>query len=107
MDAEEPLRHFRKTFIFLIDFAFFALRDPFGGRSRRALLFQNQQQNIGIIYVSDALTEAMLDHPRNAKKQKNERHDAWERSGETYNERHAAWERFLHPDGPDLSLIHI
>ena len=33
----------------------------------------------------------------------NDRHTAWERSGETENERHTAWEGVLHPDGPDGS----
>ena len=42
VDAKEPLRHLRKTFIFFRDFAFFALRGPFGGRSRRARHFQNK-----------------------------------------------------------------
>ena len=38
-----------KTLIFPIDFAFFALRDPLGGRSQRALNFQNQQKIIGFV----------------------------------------------------------
>ena len=57
--------------------------------------FQNMQKYIGFIDISDALTEAMLDHPRERQKSKNERHTAWERSGAKRNERRAAWERFL------------
>ena len=52
------------------------------------------------IDVSDAITEAMLDHPLEHQKLKNERHAAWERSGAKRNERHAAWERFLNIHGP-------
>ena len=50
------------------------------------------QKDIGFIHISDALTEAMLDHPRERQKSKNERHAA--HSGAKRNERHAAWERF-------------
>ena len=49
VDAKEPPRHLRKTLIFLCDFASFALRDPSGGRSRRALHVQNQPKSIDCI----------------------------------------------------------
>ena len=51
-DAKEAPRHLRKTFIFLTDFACFALRDPSGGRSRRALHFQNEEKTIAFTHVS-------------------------------------------------------
>ena len=47
----------------------------------------------GFINVSDALTEAMLDHLKERPKSQNERCAAWERSGAKRNERCAAWER--------------
>ena len=37
-------RHLRKTCILLINFVIFALRDPFGGRSRRTLHVQNTEK---------------------------------------------------------------
>ena len=53
VDAKERPRHLRKTFIFPIDFAIFALRDPFGGRSRRALHVQNYlKTNIAFTDIS-------------------------------------------------------
>jgi hypothetical protein len=45
-DAKEAPRHLRKTFIFLADFAFVALRDPSGGHSRHAPRFQNEPKSI-------------------------------------------------------------
>ena len=65
--------------------------------------FSTYEKDIGFINISDALTEAMLDHPKECPKAKNERHAAWERSGGKKNERHAAWERFRSVDGPDGS----
>ena len=82
------------SFIFRSRFANFARRDPLGGRSRRALHFENMQYRNGFIDVFDALIESMLDHRTVTPKSKNERHAAWERSGAKRNERHAAWERF-------------
>ena len=58
------------------------------------------QNYIGFIDISDALTEAMLGHPLEHQKIKNERHAAWERSGAKRNERHAAWECFSCFYGP-------
>ena len=52
--------------------------------------------------MSDALTEAMLDHPRERQKSENEPHAAWERSGARRNERHAAWERFSSSYDPPI-----
>ena len=49
VDAKEPPRHLRKTVIFLMYFAFFALRIQFGRRSRCALHFQNRQKDIDFI----------------------------------------------------------
>ena len=43
---KSPPRHSRKTLVFLTYFAVFALRDPFGGRFRHALHFQNEQKSI-------------------------------------------------------------
>ena len=81
-------------------FAKFAFRDPLGGRSRRALHFENVHYHIGFIDVFDALIDSMLDHRTVTKNQKNERHAAWERSGKKRNERRAAWERFSCFHGP-------
>ena len=55
---------------------FFVLRDPLGGRSRRALHFENMQYRIGFIDVFDALIESMLDHQVATPKWKNEPHAA-------------------------------
>ena len=103
MDVKELPRRSHKTLIFQPFFANFVLQDPLGGRSRHVLHFENKQKGIGFIDVSDALTEAMLDHPKGRPKLKNECRAAWERSVEKKNERHAAWERFLHVHGPDWS----
>ena len=81
-------------------FANVVLRDRLGGRFRRGLHFENMQYRIGFINVVDALIEPMLDHRTVDPKSKNERHAAWERSGEKRNERHAAWERFSYFYGP-------
>ena len=43
---------------------------------------------------------AMLGHPREHQKSKNERRAAWERFRKMQNERRAAWERILCPHGP-------
>ena len=43
--------HLRKTFISHVDFVFFALRDPFGNRFRRALPSQNEQKNIACTHI--------------------------------------------------------
>ena len=53
--------------------------------------------------VSDALAGPNMGHHKEHQKLQNERHAAWERSGEKKNERHAAWERFRSFDGPDGS----
>ena len=53
--------------------------------------------------VSDALAGPNMGHHKEHQKLQNERHAAWERSGEKKNERHAAWERFRRFDGPDGS----
>ena len=62
-DVKELPRRSHKTLIFQIFFANIVLLDPLGGRPRHALHFENKQKGIGSIHVSDALTEAMLDHP--------------------------------------------
>ena len=49
VDAKELPRHSQKTLIFRTYFAIFVLRDPFDGRSRRALHFENKQKSIGFI----------------------------------------------------------
>ena len=58
----------KNSLIFKRLFANFALRDPLGGRSRRALHFENMQYRIGFIDVFDALIESMLDHRTVTKK---------------------------------------
>ena len=68
VDVKELPRRSHKALIFQPRFANFVLRDPLGGRSRRVLHFENKQKGIGFIDVSDALTEAMLDHPRECQK---------------------------------------
>ena len=60
----------KNSFIFRCRFANFALRDPLGGRSRRALHFENMQYRIGFINVFDALIDSMLDHRTFTKNQK-------------------------------------
>ena len=50
-------------------------------------------KNMYFYNILNALTKAMLDHPLEHQKLKNERHAAWERSDAKRNERHAAWER--------------
>jgi hypothetical protein len=59
---------FNNSFIFRCRFANFALRDPLGGRSRRALHFENMHYRIGFIDVFDALIDSMLDHRTVTKK---------------------------------------
>ena len=49
VDAKELQGQSHKTFIFRTYFAHVALRDPFGGRSQRALHFENKQTNIDFI----------------------------------------------------------
>ena len=93
MDAKERPRRSHHTFTFHMFFAKCVLRDPLGGRPRRALHFENMQHRIGFIHVLEALIESMLDHRTVTPKSKNERHAAWERSGGKKNECHAAWER--------------
>ena len=58
----------KNSFIFKRLCAMFALRDPLGGRSRRALQFENMQYHIGFIDVFDALMDSMLDHRTVTKK---------------------------------------
>ena len=64
----EPLRQLRKTFIFLIYFALFALRVPFGCRSRRALHFQNKQKSIDFIMFLTPSLDPSWATERNAQK---------------------------------------
>ena len=100
MDAKERPRRSRQSSI-LNGFSYFCvLRDPFGGRPRHALHFENEQNRIVFIHVFDALIASMLAHRNVTPKSKNERHAAWERSGTKRNERHAAWERFSCFHGP-------
>ena len=70
MDAKERPRRSHQTLIFKAYFANFVLRDPLGGRSRCALLFENMQYHIGFIHVFDALIDSMLDHRTVTKNQK-------------------------------------
>jgi hypothetical protein len=49
VDAKELPRQSHRTFIFWTYFAFFALRDTFGGRSQCALHLENHQQIIDFI----------------------------------------------------------
>ena len=76
MGAKELPSRSHEAFIFKAFFANFVLRDRLDGLSKRTLRFQNIQYRIGFIDVSDALTEAMLDHPLEHQKSKNERHAA-------------------------------
>ena len=85
-----------KVFIFPMGFNEFVLWRLLVARPSFATHFQNMHYRIGFIHVFDALIEPMLDHRTVTPKSKNERHAAWERSGEKRNERHAAWERFSH-----------
>ena len=72
VDVKELPRRSHKTLIFQPFFANFVLQDPLGGRSRHVLHFENKQKGSGFIDVSDALTEAMLDHPKGRPKLKND-----------------------------------
>ena len=83
-----------KVFIFPTIFHDVGLSSPLLACHSFSIRFQNMQKGMGFIDISDALTEAMLDHPLEHQKLKNERHAARERSGAKRNERHAAWERF-------------
>ena len=76
---KELPRRSHQTFIFKPFFANFVLRDPLGGRSRRALHIENMQYRNGFIDDFDALIESMLDHRTVAPQSKNECHAAWER----------------------------
>ena len=60
------------------------------------------EKYIEFIDISDALTEAMLGHPRERQKSKSERHAAREHSDTKRNERHAAWECVLNISRPGM-----
>ena len=94
VDAKELPKRWHQTLIFKTFFVNFVLRDRLDGPSKRALHFQNMQYRIGFIHVLDAFIESMLDRRKVTPKSQNERHAAWERSGEKRNERHTAWEPF-------------
>ena len=91
-----------KVLIFPTFFKQYGLSSPLLACHSFAIRFQYMQYRIGFIDISDALTEATLDHPKEHQKSKNERHAAWERFGKKRNERHAAWERFLNIARPGM-----
>ena len=103
VDAKELSWRWCKVFIFPTHFEDFVLLRPLLAHHFFGRGFENQQKCIGFITVLDALTEAMLDHPKGCPKSKNEHRAAWERSGKKQNERHAAWERLRSFYGPDGS----
>jgi len=53
-----------QVFIFLTFFEDFGLLHPVLGRPSFWIRFQNMYKCNGFIHISDALTEAMLGHPR-------------------------------------------
>ena len=81
VDAKELSWRLCKVYIFPTYFEDFVLLRPLTAHPFVAYNFQNMQKSIGFIDVSVALTEAMLDHPSEHQKPKNERHAPWERSG--------------------------
>jgi hypothetical protein len=89
VDAKELPRRSHETLIFKALFAHFVLRRRLGGRSRRALHFENMQYRSGFVDAFDALIGSKLDHRTVTPESKNERRAAWERFGEKRNERRA------------------
>ena len=111
MDAKELPRRSHQTFIFNLFFVNFVLRDPLGGRSRRALHLENMQYHIGFTHVFDhvVLRAPLGDRPRRALHFQNMQYrigfidvldaliepmlDHRTVTPKSKNERHAAWER--------------
>jgi len=70
VDINELPRQSHKTYIFLAYSALFALRDPFGGRSQRALHFENMQKSIHFITFMKPLLSPTSGTKRNNKNAK-------------------------------------
>jgi len=92
VDAQELPKASAQNIHVCMFFAIRVLRDALDSRSQRVTRFENQQNGTGFIRISNTLTGAMLDLPKEHPKSKNERHAAWERSGTKRNECHAARE---------------
>jgi hypothetical protein len=65
-----------KVLIFPTNFETCGLLRPLLAHPFFSIRFQHMQNYIGFIDIWGALTEAMLDHPRECQESKNERHAA-------------------------------